>query len=279
MYSFWGFEQPFYVLAEVKSPRRYFPRYTVFALLSVIVLYVLVVISYLLVVDKTKMVTGSPEVLLNDVKDLASQFFDKLFGGGDERGAQTMSAIIAVSIFGNLWVMTFTAARVKQEIAKEGILPLSLYIATSYKTPFGLWKQWRSNVSDEDVEKAPTAAFGLHWFTSVLLVVLVAPIVDPSKAYTALVQLYSYTIISFLGCWVSIGLIRIKLRKTRWHWQDRRRYRPWLSPIHAIVFGLATAYMLVSAFVPPAYGSPFDQSVTGMAWYSKHTDEQDSINT
>jgi amino acid transporter len=268
MYAFWGFEQPFYVLAEAKSPRKYFPKYTVFSLGTLIVLYMLVNISYLLVVDKRQVIKHTPEEI-GDVSDMASLFFSKLFNGDDEKGARAMSAIVATSIFGNLWVMTFTAARVKQEIAKEGILPWSLYIATSYKTPYGLWKKWRSSgsVSEEEVEKAPTAAFALHWFTSVLLVVLVSPIQKPTLAYGALVQLYSYTIISLFGCWVSIGLLRVKLRKSRWHWQERRRYRPWLSPLHAIIFGLATAFMLVAAFVPPQYGSPFHQSVTGMAWF------------
>ncbi|KAK5165825.1 uncharacterized protein LTR77_008748 [Saxophila tyrrhenica] len=267
MYSFSGYEQPFYVLAEVKSPRRYFPKYTVLGLLITVVLYMMANISYLLVVDKADIIPplgGKPSSA-----DIATLFFNKLFGDDQKKASHAMAAIIAVSIFGNLWVMTFTAARVKQEIAKEGILPFSLHIATSYKTPYGLFKLWlsRGRLREEDVEQAPTAAFALHWFTSVLLVVLVSPIRDPRRSYSALVALYSYTVISLIGCWVSIGLLRIKLRKSRWHWQERRRYRPWLSPLHVIVFGAATAFVLVTAFVPPEPGSPFHRLATGQAWY------------
>ena len=201
---------------------------------------------------------------------MATLFFDNLFDGNHERAVRAMAAIIAISIFGNLWVMTYTAARVKQEIAKEGILPWSLYIAAAYRTPYGLWKKWvsRRTLSEDEVETAPTVAFGLHWCTSVLLVVVVSPIQDPRKAYSVLVQLYSYTIVILTGCWVSIGLVKIKLRKEKWHWQERRRYRPWLSPAHVIIWGIATAFMLIGAFLPPTYGSPYHYpSVASIPWY------------
>lgn len=137
--------------------------------------------------------------------------------------------------------------------------------ATSYRTPYGLWEKYMLRKTDDEVETAPTAAFALHWFTSILLVVLVSPIPDPRVAYSALVSLYAYTIIGVLGLWVSAGLLMIKLRKSTWHWQRRRRYRPWLSPVHAVVYAVALAFMLVTAFVPPSRGSPFHSSVTGMA--------------
>lgn len=118
--------------------------------------------------------------------------------------------------------------------------------------------------NDDEVETAPTAAFALHWLTSILLVVVVSPIPDPRLAYSALVSLYSYTIITLLGFWVAAGLLMVKLRPARWHWQERRRYRPWLSPLHAIVYALATAFMLITAFLPAGYGSPYHASVSHM---------------
>ena len=199
---------------------------------------------------------------------MATLFFEHLFDN-QAHGRRAMAALIAVSIFGNLVVMTFTAARVKQEIAKEGILPKSLFFATSYTTPYGLWKKWMSHntILPEDLEQAPTAAFVLHWFTSILLILVTLPVGDPRKAYSALVSLYSYTIVTFLGFWVSTGLLWIKLRRGKWHWQERRRYRPWLSPAHAIIYTLASAFVLITAFVPPSLGSPFHSSVTGFEWY------------
>ncbi|KAK3721139.1 hypothetical protein LTR37_003429 [Vermiconidia calcicola] len=263
MYAFSGFEQPFYVLAETKSPRKYFPRYTVLAMLIAMVLF-----FYLLVVDKGQVLPQTANGPPN-TQDLATLFFDRLFADEHEKATRAMAAIIAVSIFGNLWVMTFTAARVKQEIAKEGILPWSLYIASAYRTPYGLMKSMisRSKLLDEEVEQAPTLAFGLHWLTSVFLIAVTAPITDPRRSYSVLVSLYTYTIVTVLGCWVSFGLLLTKARKSNWHWQQRRRYRPWLSPAHAIIYFAATAFMLVATFIPPQRGSPFHESVSGLPWY------------
>ncbi|KPI45401.1 High-affinity methionine permease [Cyphellophora attinorum] len=221
-------------------------------------------ISYLLVVDK--------DLVLNDAtykSDLASLFFRNLFHGNNEQATKAMAALIALSIFGNLIVMTFTAARVKQEIAKEGILPWSLYIATSYTTPYGYYQRWtsRRQLAEHEIEHAPTAAFLLHWFTSVLLIVVTLPVRDPRYAYSALVTLYTYTIVGLLGFWVSAGLLYINLRRDKWHWKEKRRFKPWLSPLQPAVYALASAFMLITAFIPPKPGSPFHRSVTGISWY------------
>jgi amino acid transporter len=257
-------EQPFYILAETKRPRRYFPKYTVLALGIAALLFLAVNISFLLVVDK--------HLILNDPtykRDLASLFFQDLFQGDNRKASRAMAALIAISIFGNLIVMTFTAARVKQEIAKEGILPYSLFFATTYITPYGLWQKWtaKRELADYEVDQAPTAAFLLHWITSVFLVLVTLPIKDPRMAYSALVSLYSYTIITLLGCWVATGLLMIKVRRSVWHWQERRRYRPWLSPVHAILYFAATVFMLVAAFFPPHRDSPYNKKVTGFEFY------------
>lgn len=223
--------------------------------------------AQLLVVPKGLVIPSEASTIPSSI-DMASLFFENLFD--DQNSAKrAMAGLIAFSIFGNLIVMTFTAARVKQEIAKEGILPKSLMFATSYTTPYGMWKRWmsRNTISPEDLEQAPTAAFVLHWFTSILLILVTLPIHDPRKAYSALVSLYSYTIVTLLGFWVSVGLLMIKLRKDKWHWQERRRYRPWISPAHAIIYIIASGFMLVTAFVPPSLGSPFHASVTGFQWY------------
>ena len=268
MYSFSGYEQPFYVLAEAKSPRRYFPRYTVIALSIAAVLFMGVNIAFLLAVPKSAVIPASGEI--PDGPDMASLFFDNLFED-QESARRAMAALIAISIFGNLVVMTFTAARVKQEIAKEGIFGrrLSLFFATSYLTPWGYYRKWKTNdnLPREDLEQAPSAAFVLHWFTSVLLILVTIPIKDPRKSYSVLISLYSYVVITLVGAWVSIGLLMIKYRKAQWHWQARRRYKPFLSPAHAIIYALACIFMLAAAFTPPTRGSPYHESVTHFKWF------------
>lgn len=103
LYSFSGFKQPFYVLVESQSPRKYFPKYVPLAVAITTILFLLVNVSYLLVVDKSAIIdsNGMP----TDV-DMATLFFDALFADQEksgERAARSMAAVIAISIFGNLW--------------------------------------------------------------------------------------------------------------------------------------------------------------------------------
>lgn len=94
-----------------------------------------------------------------------------------------------------------------------------------------------------------------------ILIAVGAAFSDPNKAHYLLASLYTYTIIVLLGLWLSIGLLMIKLRKETWQWKEpRRRYAPWLSPVHVIV-------SIVATFLPLKIGSPFDETVTNLPWY------------
>lgn len=180
IYAFSGFLQPFYVLAEVARPRKVFPKYTLIAMAVTIVLFLLVNLAYLCAVPRD--LNG-----IAQAQDMATLFLIQVFGDGVAQ--KVMNGMIAFSIFGGMVVMTFTAARVKQEIAKEGILPYSLFFATGKTTPWALFKErYFSKVapqvelspfgdsSEENgdlnqvlesvrmLEKTPMAALGLHWF-------------------------------------------------------------------------------------------------------------------
>ena len=263
-----GWKQPFYMLAEIKSPQKVLPKYTVVGWAILASLYMLLNIAYLLVVDKSEILPKVPGGLPSNV-DMATLFFDRLFFDDEEKAARAMAGLIAFSIFGNLWVTTFTAVRIKQEIAKEGILPKSLHIAASYTTPYGMLQKWMSKrpLHEDEVDKAPTLAFSVHWFSSVLLVAVMAPLADTRESYLILTSLYSYAVNTLIGCWVSVGLIMVKLRKSKWHWQDRRRYRPWMSPAHVILYAIFTAFILIAAFVPPSEGSPYSEKFTKVPYF------------
>ena len=219
---------------------------------------------------------------------MATLFFQHLFG--TQAGARrAMASLIAFSIFGNLVgkqllvlvshssqlmasraVVTFTAARVKQEIAKEGILPYSLTFATSHTTFFARLFRGSAGVESADLsnrrEQTPIAALLLHWATSVLLILVTIP-TKPTTAYSVLVSLYSYTIVVLVGMWVSFGLLLTKMRKDKFHWQTRRRYRPMISPVHAIIYFSVCCFVLIAAFVPPSESSPYSYKNAGIKWY------------
>ncbi|KAG9233201.1 amino acid permease-domain-containing protein [Amylocarpus encephaloides] len=259
VYSYSGFEQPFYVLSEVARPRKVFPKYTLIAMLIASTLFVLVNLAYLCVIPK-----DFPG--LADENDMATVFFGQVFG--DEGAKKVMSAVIAFSILGNIVVMTFTAARVKQEIAKEGILPYSLFFATGHTTSFARLKDrfFPSRKLDSDhLEQTPMAALGLHWFTSILLIA-VTSMMNTTTTYSALVNLYSYSIIILNGFLCSGGLLLLKLMPSR-NWATEANIKFWIDPIHAIIYCLTCAFLLVTAFIKPADDSPYSYKNNKIQWF------------
>jgi len=257
LYTYSGFEQPFYVLTEVARPRKIFPRYTLIAMLIAILLFVLVNVAYFCAIPTD--LQG-----LDQAGDMATVFFGQLFG--DETARRVMAAMIAFSIFGNIVVMTFTAARVKQEIAKEGILPFSFFFATGHTTPWAWLKnKWFPLQEEEHLEQTPMAALGLHWFSSIVLI-LVTSMLQPATSYSVLVSLYSYTIIILNGFFVSGGLILMKLRPSR-NWAADVNFTPWLDPLHAVVYCLTCGFVLFAAFAKPAAGSPYSYELSHIQWF------------
>ncbi|KAH0556312.1 hypothetical protein GP486_005760 [Trichoglossum hirsutum] len=281
IYSYTGFEQPFYVLSEVARPRRVFPMYTLLGMTTAVLLYVLVNVSYLCVVPKEAYTT----IPMNTI-DMAGAFFHDIFDStnGDHMARRVMSGLIAVSIFGNILVLTFTAARVKQEIAKEGILPFSLFFATGHTTPWAwLQSRWRreSNMPtalkpgdidiDDHLEQSPMAALTLHWFTSVLLIA-VTSMLRPTTAYSFLISLYSYVNVSVIGFLVAGGLLYLKLDSylrgcMGRNWVNKVSFKPWLDPLHAVVYFFAMGFFLFAAFAKPTKGSPYVKDIVGYWWF------------
>jgi amino acid transporter len=270
IYPFTGFEQPFYVLSEVAQPKKVFPKAAITAMMTTIVLYMLVNISYFCVIPKESYteVTGT-------TIDMATAFFYDLFGPG--AAPRAMAALVAFSIFGNILVLTFTAARVKQEIAKEGILPFSLFFATGKITP---WARFRNRSQtpavdeldfENHLEETPMAALVLHWFSSIFLI-LVTAMLKPSVAYSFLVTLYSYVNVAVLGLLTGGGLLYLKIdywtrgEKGR-DWGNKTQWKPWLDPLPTIIYAFSMAFLLVASFVRPATNSAFSDKVTEYMWF------------
>jgi amino acid transporter len=271
-----GFKQPFYVLSEVARPRRVFPKVTISTMLMLWVLYMLVNVSYLCVVPH-EIYTLSRTTKI----DITSAFFNYIFnpGGGPGTVKRIMAAVIAVSIFGNLMIHTFSAGRLKQEIAKEGIIPFSLFFATGHETPGAKLLAYarrdrgpRAIVDMENhLEQTPTSAIWLHWTTAVILVAVTA-ILPPNQQYMFLVYLYVYINQVIIGTLVAGGLLYLKLdsffngKKGR-AWAHKVAWKPWIDPLHAVVYFLVMGFLLFASLARPSANSPFDQSVTGYVWW------------
>lgn len=270
IYPFTGFDQPFYVLSEVAKPKKVFPKAAITAMLTTILLYMLVNISYFCVIPKESYteVTGT-------TIDMAGAFFRDLFGPG--AAPRAMAGLIAFSIFGNILVLTFTAARVNQEIAKEGILPFSLFFATGKITPWARFR-YRSRTAAVDeldfenhLEETPMAALALHWFSSIFMI-LVTAMLKPSTAYSFLVALYSYVNVAVIGLLTGGGLLYLKIDSwTRGeqgrNWYSKTQWTPWLDPLPTIIYALSMAFLIFASFIKPAANSAFSDKVTEYMWF------------
>ncbi|KAL2853196.1 amino acid permease-domain-containing protein [Aspergillus pseudodeflectus] len=262
-YSYSGFEQPFYVLSEVKSPRKTFPRYAPIAVGIAIALYMLVNIAFLCVVSK--------DAVLGSDRDLAEMFFEGVFGR-NQRARSAMAAMIAISAFGNLLVQTFTAARVKQEIAKEGILPFAKFFATGRITPWEYLKRRlagepspEAKEIDSHLEKTPMGALSLQFLSSIFLVA-VTSMLNPRTAYNFLATLFSYVIMGLSGFIVSGGLLFLNVTG-KYQWKEISNYRPLLGLFPSLLYFVANGFFLFSAFAQPARDSPFGLDKAEIPWY------------
>ena len=216
---------------------------------------------------------------------MATIFFEQVFG--NEIAPRVMSGIIAFSIFGNIIVMTFTASRgkapytsrsipemlwrmlslqtVKQEIAKEGILPFSLFFARSTTTPYAWLKQRLWPSESRILEQSPATALLLHWFFAVILIAATSSI-STARAYLVLVLLYAYTLVVIAGFFVAAGVLYLRATKRK-EWTDHLGFNPWGGPTAAIIYSSTCAFMIVGVFIPPSQSSPFSYAKTRVHHY------------
>jgi Amino acid permease len=146
-------------------------------------------------------------------------------------------------------VMTFTASRVKQELAKEGILPWSLFFSTGRTTATSWLKarlrkshyqaQPMSEKSANDsshplanpLEQSPMAALGLQWLSSLVLLAVTAPLTVNTQ-YSFITNLYTYTMVILVAFCTTTGLLYCKYIRRDWIGE----YKPLGGPVAAVVF-------------------------------------------
>lgn len=275
LYSYSGFKQPFYVVSEVETPRRIFPWATTTAVLFQWTLFVLVNVAYLWVVDLS--------ILQEGKEDIATLFVEALFGNDSPTPKRAMNGLLALSILGNIIVMTFTAARVKQEIAKEGVLPWSLKFATSWTTPWSFvkerWLLHQRTQSDGELatagevhkpDQSPIPALALHWLSSIFLVAVTAHL-SIQESFTFLISLYSYSINGIIGSLAAGGLLYLKYFRNQ-EWSDISQFQlgpsRWTNSIPAWIYCLFNGFLVFTAFAPPTRTPQSESSITSsLPWY------------
>ncbi len=301
MYPYTGYEQPFYVLSEVARPQKTFAKATNLAMLSVLLLFPLVNVSYLCMIPYTGNADLPENMVIRFIEILSGWKRDSSSSTESPAAVQAVSVLLAVFIFGNLMAQTYTASRVKQEVAKEGILPWSLFFATGNDTLFSRLKKpkrispdsimemhpYRESIAasssrggaggsgaairnlDGHHEQAPFAATFLHWLFEVILLLAIGLSMDvPSQAYGGLTYVYTFVVVGVLGVFTAGGLLYLKIdswvlgARSRRKWDLKSMWQPWLDPIPAVVATVALTYLLVAAFVPPSW-----EKQAGWAWW------------
>ncbi|KAM7202920.1 Amino acid permease domain containing protein [Naviculisporaceae sp. PSN 640] len=210
IFAYSGFEQNNYVLGEIARPRRIFPRATSFGVLLVSVLYMIVNVCYMAVVPAYEQ---SSDVI-------ALLFFRKTFNfAGPGIADRVFNAFLAVASFGNIIVMTYTASRMKQEIAKQGFLPFAKFFGQNVDLSIGRfilflrkkgWRLPRWLKPEQHQEPTPVGALALH-LASCLLLIFATYGISPANAYDLLSGIDAYVINAFFGFFLALGILILRI--------------------------------------------------------------------
>lgn len=169
---------------------------------------------------------------------------------------------------------------VKQEIAKEGVLPFSLIFAKNYdftlRRLFGQVSTSTGLNVHLHSEKTPVATLALHWIlTNILVFAAVFSIkpypFDPTPAYTFLVSSYAYIV--DIACFAAVGFGLLYLRlfpSLKWAGKSQFQHR-WISTGCAAVFLLLNLYPLVFMWVPDPAAPFLSRTDSIVPWYASQT--------
>ncbi|CDO95679.1 unnamed protein product [Kluyveromyces dobzhanskii CBS 2104] len=217
IYSFKGWENANYVLEELEDPCKTLMVAAPVSVGLTTFLYIAIVLSYYIVIPKEEI--SDTGILISGV------FFEKIFNRYSRSLAiQIVSRVlpfcITLSNYGNVMAVSFSNARVNQELAKEGIF---FFTHIFSKLNYALF---------------------LHCF--VTIVVLLAP--PNGNVYQLIVDLYAYPS-GWFNLIIGIGLLYF-------HWTNddgwNDIYTPWTSwYVFTVIFVVSNLFLAVVPFVPP----------------------------
>ncbi|KAK4120036.1 hypothetical protein N657DRAFT_625969 [Parathielavia appendiculata] len=278
MFPFGGFHQANYVLAEIQNPRKNFARASSIGVGLICVLFMVLNILYAAVIPK--------DVLFQPNIDVVLEYFKRTVGRASSDLSQVQAAcgaLRALSAIGNVIVFTFTAAKVKQEVAKEGIFPFSLYLASSYD--FSFRHGFRRLPAHEEghrlhSHKAPAAALLLHWTVTTILILAavlgtargtaIGEPFSPLPGYSLLTTAYAYGLDIVWFTLIGVAMLRLRL----WPgstWRSKSPVPHTLGVIAAVVFTVTNAVPLVAFWIPDPMHMFLSRSNGKVPWFAGQT--------
>ena len=220
--------------------------------------------------------------------NVAQAFFQRTFGvlGSSDTGERVLNAFLAISSLGNIIVMTYTASRMKQEIAKEGFIPFAKFFAQDVDFSIGRllrWfrkREWFTSLlrykwfsPEMHSEKTPVGALVLH-FVSCMIILSSTSRLDPGDAYDVLSVSTAYLFPAFFGFFLALGILILRFgtppqtmqvqtpthpgarplsgAKRTWTEMTGRSVNPVLSVVCAVIYLLGNAYPIITTWVPPS---------------------------
>ncbi|KAL2886617.1 High-affinity methionine permease [Ceratocystis lukuohia] len=216
LYSYSGWENANYVLTEVRNPERTLKRAAPIATIIVMTFYVLANIAYFAVFQRDTM---SEEGIV-----LAPDFFKSVYGDNTFT-SKVMPAFLSISAMGNIFAQIFAMPRVKQELAKQGILPFSRFFSSD----------WPS--------QAPSTAILLHWFFSVVLILGLSK----PDTYTFMTNIFTYSD-NWIKLFLAIGLLYLTWTPSEEWAKSRTTFRNY--PPVTMFYVLSLLFTLGVPFVP-----------------------------
>jgi amino acid transporter len=228
------------------------------------------------------------EILFHPDLDIALEFFNRTIGLATpaihpSQVRAACGALRALSAIGNIIVWTFTAARVKQEVAKEGIFPFSLYLASSYE--FSLrygFRRLPPHAAGHQLhsQKAPAAALALHWTVStVLILAAVLGTTAGTAGGETSVNLPGYSLLATAEAYgldiiwsTVIGLAMLRLRLwpgSKWRYKSPVPHA--LGVLAAVVFTATNVFPLVAIWVPDPMQTFMARSNGKVPWFASQT--------
>jgi len=156
----------------------------------------------------------------------ASLFFTAVFG--NTKSVTALSALVAISSFGNLLAVVIGSSRIIRECGRQGVLPYPQFWAST--KPFN----------------TPLGPYLLKWVLTVI--VIIAP--PAGDAFNFIVDLQSYpaNVFSFL---MTFGLFLVRKHRANIG-APPSEFRAWNA---VLIFSLAVnVYLLVLPWIPPDGG-------------------------
>lgn len=232
------------------------------------------------------------------VNNNVPQVFFKIIFNNEDRANQTFNAFLAISSFGNIVVWTFTAARMKQEIAKQCFIPFASFFATNKDVSFGRLLMWLEGGSKRPggrrfrflnphnhQEKTPVGALILHLVTCIILIIATYS-TTADNAYSVLSNMFSYILAAWFGSFLALGILLLHYRgppatepvqtpdhnhvpdqkpiQQSWKNMIKGTVNPKVGIVCAALYLVGSLYPVIASWVPP---TPTGDVAKTVAWY------------